>query len=66
MLGYIPLRVEPPTCFKVLAADLLEGVGGEAKVEPVAGQRVKLAASAVVAAHGGDSPGVWPATAGPS
>ena len=49
MLGYIPLNVTPATYSQVLAADLLEDVGGEAKVQPAAGEKIKLAASAVIA-----------------
>ena len=48
MLGYIPLSVEPKTYAAVLDADLLAAAGGEAKVAPVGGQKVKVPASTAV------------------
>jgi hypothetical protein len=48
LLGYIPLAVEPND--NVLATDLLADAGSEAKTQPKAGDRDKLAASAVIGA----------------
>ncbi len=54
-LGYVPLAIEKfsPTkdqaaLGKVLDADLLAAAGGEGKVQPVGGQKVKVAASSEV------------------
>jgi hypothetical protein len=48
MLGYFPLAVQVPTYGSVLDADLLSGAGGEAKLQPVGGQKVTLAATKIV------------------
>jgi hypothetical protein len=56
-LGYVPLAIDQKAFdkdltvpAKVLDADLLAAVGGEGKVQPVGGQKVKLAASAAIKA----------------
>ena len=64
MLGYIPLKLTPPTYAQVLAADLLNDVGGEAKVQPAAGEKIKLAASPVIA-RPVELTGAWPGLARP-
>ena len=48
MLGYFPLSVRVETYGPVLDADLLSGAGGEAKLQPVGGQKVTLAASKII------------------
>ena len=48
MLGYFPLKVEVATYGSVLDADLLSDAGGEAKIQPVGGQKVTLAASKII------------------
>jgi hypothetical protein len=54
-LGYVPLAIDQNSFdkdlavpAKVLDADLLAAVGGEGKVQPVGGQKVKLAAGGAI------------------
>jgi hypothetical protein len=48
MLGYFPLTVQVPTYGSVLDADLLSDAGGEAKLQPVGGQKVTLATTKII------------------
>ena len=48
MLGYFPLTVRVETYGPVLDADLLADAGGEAKLQPVGGQKVTLASTKII------------------